>query len=102
MSTIRKLYRRIMGRYWWLVQFPLLLFVALPGFAQSNDSPPPTTAAPQATVVRARVTQPVDTRDLVPLRGNVHPLARAEYDQGVAPDELPMARMLLVLQRGKD
>ena len=102
MSTIRKLYRRVMGRHWWLVQFPLLLFVALPGFAQANYSAPSVAAAPQVSVVRARVTQRVDMQDLVTLRGNVYPLARAEYDQGIAPDELPMARMLLVLQRGED
>ncbi len=52
--------------------------------------------------VRARVTQPVDMQNLVTLRGNTHPLARTEYDQGVAPDNLAMSRMLLVLQRGKD
>src|SRR5208282_3590437 len=34
--------------------------------------------------------------------GNVHPLARLEFDQGVAPDDLPMERMLLVLQRGPE
>ena len=52
--------------------------------------------------MRARVTQAVDMQNLVTLRGNVHPLARPEFDQGVAPDDLPMERMLLVLQRGAD
>ena len=56
----------------------------------------------QTGAVRARVTQAVDMQNLVTLRGNVHPLARPEYDQGVAPDDLPMERMLLVLQRGAD
>ncbi|MGO8732137.1 MAG: protease pro-enzyme activation domain-containing protein, partial [Terriglobia bacterium] len=56
----------------------------------------------QASAVHARVTQPVDLHNLVTLRGNVHPLARPEYDQGVAPDDLPMERVLLVLQRGSD
>ena len=46
-----------------------------------------------------RVTQRVDSEKLVTLRGNTHPLARPEYDQGAAPDSLPMERMLLVLQR---
>src|SRR5208283_5355493 len=41
-------------------------------------------------------------RNLATLRGNVHPLARPEFDQGVAPDDLPMERMLLVLQRGPE
>ena len=39
---------------------------------------------------------------LVTLRGNTHPLARPEYDQGAAPDSLPMERMLLVLQRSAE
>jgi hypothetical protein len=36
---------------------------------------------------------------LVTLEGNTHPLARPEFDQGAAPDSLPMQRILLVLQR---
>ena len=60
------------------------------------------TVAAQTNEVRARIAQPVDVGDLVPLRGNVHPLARAAYDRGVAPDDLPMARMLLVLQRSEE
>jgi hypothetical protein len=60
------------------------------------------TALAQTDGVRGRVTQAADTRNLVTLRGNVHPLARPEFDQGVAPDDLPMRRMLLVLQRGPD
>jgi subtilase family serine protease len=53
----------------------------------------------QTVNVPARVMQPVDTENLVTLRGNTHPLARPEYDQGAAPDSLPMERILLVLQR---
>jgi len=56
----------------------------------------------QTRAVRARVTQPVDVHDLVTLQGNVHPLTRPEFDQGVAPDDLPMERILLVLRRGPD
>jgi hypothetical protein len=56
----------------------------------------------QANAVQPLVTQPVDLHNLVTLHGNVHPLARPEYDQGVAPDDLPMERMLLVLRRGAD
>jgi hypothetical protein len=56
----------------------------------------------QTSAVRARVTQAVDVQNRVTLRGNVHPLARPANDQGAAPDDLPMQRMLLVLQRGAD
>ncbi len=69
--------------------FVLAAFPALNALAQSNTIP-------------ARVRQPVDLQNLVTLHGNIHPLARPEYDQGVAPDDLPMERMLLVLQRGPD
>jgi hypothetical protein len=37
--------------------------------------------------------------NLTTLRGNTHPLARPEYDQGAAPDSLPTERILLVLKR---
>ncbi len=60
------------------------------------------TTSAQTANVRARVTQPVDVENLVTLRGNTHPLARPEFDQGAAPDSLPMERMLLVLQRSTD
>src|SRR6266851_867414 len=58
--------------------------------------------ATQAIQVPARVTQPVDIENVVRLRGHTHPLARPEYDRGAAPDSLPMRRMLLVLERGRD
>jgi hypothetical protein len=59
-------------------------------------------AGQQAATVPARVTQPVNMENLVTLRGNTHPLARPEYDQGAAPDSLPTERMLLVLQRSTE
>jgi len=40
----------------------------------------------------------VDDRDTVVLNGNVHPLARAEYDAGAVELSLPMERMILALQ----
>jgi hypothetical protein len=48
-----------------------------------------------------RLTQPIDEARRVTLRGSVHPLARAKYDQGAAPDELGLKRMLLVLSRSQ-
>ncbi|HZQ56069.1 MAG TPA: protease pro-enzyme activation domain-containing protein [Bryobacteraceae bacterium] len=46
-----------------------------------------------------RVTAAVDDRQLKVLHGNTHPLADARFDQGTAPSDLPMNRMLLVLTR---
>ena len=63
-----------------------LLFIAARSFAQSAG-------------VRSLITQPVDESKLTVLRGNVHPLARAQFDHGVAADNLPMDHMLLVLKR---
>jgi subtilase family serine protease len=45
------------------------------------------------------ITQAVDERKLTTLKGNVHPLARPQFDLGTAPASLPMQRMLLVLKR---
>jgi Pro-kumamolisin, activation domain/Bacterial Ig-like domain (group 3) len=49
--------------------------------------------------VGARVVDAVDDARRITLTGNVHPLARAEFDRGTAADSLPMNRMLLLLKR---
>jgi subtilase family serine protease len=69
--------------------FAFTIYFSLIAAAQTADSP-------------ARITQPVDMENFVTLRGNTHPLARPEYDQGTAPDSLPMERTLLVLQRSAE
>jgi len=62
-----------------------------------------TTAALQAQQAPAsRVLQAVDNNIRITLPGNTHPLARAEFDQGEAPADLPMKRMLLVLKRSPE
>jgi Pro-kumamolisin, activation domain/Bacterial Ig-like domain (group 3) len=59
-------------------------------------------ARAQTEPVRARITEAIDETNRVQLRGNVHPLARAEFDQGVVADSQPMNRMLLLLQRSPE
>jgi Pro-kumamolisin, activation domain/Bacterial Ig-like domain (group 3) len=59
-------------------------------------------ASAQTQPVRARITETVDETNRVQLRGNVHPLARPEFDQGVVADSQPMNRMLLLLQRSPE
>lgn len=49
-----------------------------------------------------RVVEAVNNARRVVLTGNVHPLARAEFDRGAADDSLPMARILLLLRRSDD
>jgi hypothetical protein len=52
--------------------------------------------------VPARVLHVVDNSQRVELKGNVHPLARQEFDRGAAADAQPMKRMLLLLKRSPD
>ncbi|HKW33978.1 MAG TPA: Ig-like domain repeat protein [Candidatus Acidoferrum sp.] len=56
----------------------------------------------QTPAVPARIRQAIDEGQLVRLKGNVHPLARPEFDQGAVPDSTPMSRMLLLLQRSPE
>jgi subtilase family serine protease len=46
-----------------------------------------------------RIVQSINENDLVQLKGNTHPLARTEFDQGAVPDSLPMEHLLVQLQR---
>lgn len=65
--------------------------------------PPSASAQTNAqTTVPARITQAVDEMNLVTLKGNVHPLALAQYDQGAVSDGMPLHRMLLLLQRSSE
>jgi hypothetical protein len=56
-------------------------------------------AAAQTSAVAPRITQAIDETNLVTLKGNTHPLARAQYDQGAAPDSEPADRIQLLLKR---
>jgi len=42
-----------------------------------------------AATPRLLITQPVDAAQFTVLKGNTHPLARPEFDQGLAPGSLP-------------
>ena len=59
-------------------------------------------AEAQTASIPARITEAVDEMNLATLKGNVHPLARAEFDQGAVSDGQPLHRMLLLLQRSPD
>ena len=50
----------------------------------------------------ARVVDTVDDTDRKVLRGNVHPMARAEFDRGAVADAQPLTRILLLLQRSAE
>lgn len=49
-----------------------------------------------------RIEQAIDETRLVELRGNIHPMARREFDRGVVNPQLPMERMLLLLKRSPE
>ena len=49
-----------------------------------------------------RITEAVNNGKRVTLAGNVHPLARRQFDRGVEPDSLPMQHMLLLLNRSPE
>lgn len=68
-----------------------VLAVVLPGLA-----------AAQGSAVRPRITDRLDETRLIVLQGNTHALARPQFDQGAAPPNLPMDRMLLVLERSPE
>ena len=57
------------------------------------------TVQAQTHPVSSRVTAEVNDTNTVQLKGNVHPMARPEFDQGAVADSQPMTRMLLTLQR---
>jgi subtilase family serine protease len=56
----------------------------------------------QLPAVPSRIVQPVDESKRTTLKGNTHPLARAQFDRGPAPPDLPTDRMLLVLKRSPE
>ncbi len=55
--------------------------------------------AAQTANVQSRITAPIDDTKLTVLSGNTHPLARPQFDRGMAAASLPMEHMLLVLKR---
>ncbi len=79
------------------ILFPLLL-LNLPARAQPQAAPPnaPLTQVPFAQVTD-RITSFIDDDQRVTLRGNVHPVALAQYDAGAVAPDFPMEHMLLTL-----
>jgi subtilase family serine protease len=78
------------------------ILFAFPGLRVSAQTKPDSASATQAEAVPARITQAIDETQLTTLKGNVHPLARPEFDQGIVSDATPMKRMMLLLQRSAE
>jgi pseudomonalisin len=73
----------------------LLSFLSLdlPARAQPPADPP----SPVFAQPKDRITRFIDDEQRVTLRGNVHPLALAQYDAGIVAPDFPMEHMLLTL-----
>jgi pseudomonalisin len=73
----------------------LLLFISLNLRAQAQ--PAADVPNPLFAQARDRITSYIDDEQRVTLRGNVHPLAVAQYDAGTVAPGFPMEHMLLTL-----
>ncbi len=71
-----------------------LLFLALTTPAAQAQTSSSSVQGP-----RARVTQAVDEKQLVRLKGNVNPMTKVAVDQGAVDDTQPVTRALILLQR---
>jgi hypothetical protein len=80
----------------------ILAWPALRAAAQTPSKPDSSASLAQTPPVPARITQAIDETQLVRLKGNVHPMARPQFDQGPVSDATPMNRILLLLQRSPD
>jgi len=58
-----------------------------------------TAALSQAQIHSRLVAQPIDETKLVTLHGNVHPLAQARYALGAVSPDVPVRRLLVLLNR---
>jgi hypothetical protein len=77
----------------------LFAFPTLRASAQSQSDAAQFSQPPR---IPARITQAVDDANRMTLRGNVHRLARAEFDRGAVSDSQLATRVALVLKRSDD
>ena len=70
--------------------------LTVPAIAQNRVLVESNTVQP---AVPTRVLEPVDESRLVKLTGNTHPMARPQFDRGLADPQLPMERIVMVLKR---
>src|SRR6267154_716360 len=82
-----------------LVGSAALAFCCWPAGAQTAAA---RSGAQQNGRVAARVLDTVDDTNRTMLRGNVHPMARAQFDRGAVADAQPVTRILLLLQRSAE
>jgi Pro-kumamolisin, activation domain/Bacterial Ig-like domain (group 3) len=90
----------------WVASFFALFVSATSAWRISAQAAPQSDAlqavGTQAAPVPARVTQKVDEENLVTLHGNVHALARPEFDRGTVNDAQIADHLALLLKRSPD
>ena len=79
-----------------------LLLVLTGSRAAARTNADNASATQGAPAVPQRITQAIDETQLVRQKGNLHPLARPEFDQGPVSDTVPMNRMFLMLKRSPE
>jgi subtilase family serine protease len=62
----------------------------------------PARASADRPETAVRIVDAIDESNLVTLKGNTHPLARAAFDKGPVSPDLPMGDLVLVLSRGQE
>lgn len=80
-----------------LIGLTILAMAPLAVLRAQGQAATPLTAG--SSSVPSRITQRIDETNRITLRGNTHPLARPQFDQGAVADSQPIHRMLLLLQR---
>jgi hypothetical protein len=85
----------------------LLLAFSMPRAAAQSPSAPQSAQSDSAQFaqtprVPARITQAVNESNRMTLRGNVHRLARAEFDRGAVPESQPASHVAIVLKRSDE
>jgi subtilase family serine protease len=80
-----------------IVCVALICVLATPFTFAAADS-----AAGCTSMAVNRITGPVDETVRTALGGNVHPLARAEFDQGKVSENLPLEHMIMLLNRNPE
>src|ERR1017187_9923265 len=81
-----------MARFGCLVLFLSVAMHSLPILAQGSDTASASALHFPNSLLRPRIAGAIDDSSLITLRGNTHPLARPEFDQGQAPISMPANR----------
>jgi subtilase family serine protease len=79
----------------WMAVVACLCFFSMAASSSMAQGPSGTAGSP----LRDQISSAIDETNLVELKGNTHPLARAEFDQGMVPDSLPLEHLLVQLKR---